>query len=102
MSLQCRTDCSKSKRATTHAVQCKDEQLRAFCDGSRHRAEIKCAGTKGVFHAVFGGLGCAGILAGGAVGFIPGAIVGTVRGAAVGTAGGVAVGIRAANKAKRN
>ena len=57
---------------------------------------------KGVFRAVFGGLGCAGILAGGAVGFIPGAIVGIVRGAAVGTAGGVAVGIRAANKAKRN
>ena len=77
--------------------------IRAFCDGSRHRAEIKCAGTKGVFHAVFGDLGCAGILlAGGAVGFIPGAIVGTVRGAAVRTASGVAVGIRAANKAKRN
>ena len=76
--------------------------------GQRSSVQVR----KGVFHAVFGSLGCAaagaatGILAGGAVGFIPGAIVvgivGAIGGAGVGIAGGVAVGIRAANKAKIN
>ena len=64
--------------------------------GQRSSVQVR----KGVFHAVFGGLGCAaagaatGILAGGAFWFILGAIVGgivgAVWGATVGTAGGVA------------
>ena len=75
--------------------------------GQRSSVQVR----KGVFHAVFGGLGCAA--AGEATRILysrgsswvytrVGGIVGAVGGAGVGIAGGVAVGIRAANKAKRN